>query len=157
MWHIFPIRCLRVAFIRCWWIGGAFFSPRGITVNFYRPNGVLWFSLYSVLLVSTLIYFSNPSGSLLSQWTFSHHIWQICLLRLTFVPRFTFQTLCPDYLTNPTFLYKYWTRFPVQTTCSYLLNSNKYIVSPLITSPLVHCKDFLGKTPSPWTRARAET
>ena len=43
-----------------------------------------------VLLVNTLTYFSYPSGSLLSQWTFSHHIWHICLLMLTFVPRFIF-------------------------------------------------------------------
>ena len=116
---------------------------------------------YFVLLVNTLTYYSYPSRSLLSQWTFSHHIWHICLLILTFIPCFIFQTLCPDYLTNPIFLYKYQTQFPVQTTCSYLSNSNKYIVYPLFTSPIVHCKDFLGKIPSlalglkprpwPWT------
>ena len=99
---------------------------------------------YFVLLVNILTYFSDPSGSLLSQRTFSHLIWHIWLLILTFVPCFIFQTLCPDYLTNPTFLYKYRARFPVHTTCSYLFNSNKYIISPSITSSLVHCKDFLG-------------
>ena len=42
--------------------------------NFKCSRGVMLRFSYFVLLVNTLTYFSYPSGSLLSQWTFSHHI-----------------------------------------------------------------------------------
>ena len=36
MWQIFPIRCLRAAFIWCWWIGGAcyVYPDEGINADF---------------------------------------------------------------------------------------------------------------------------
>ena len=88
---------------------------------------VLQFPLSCVLLVLviTLTHFSYLFGPLLSEQTISHHLWHICWLILTFVHHFTFWTLCPDYITHPKFLYKYWTQLPVHTTCSYLLISNK--------------------------------
>ena len=79
------------------------------------PSSCYDFLPYFVLLVIPLTYFSNPFEQSLSQWTISHYIWQICLLMLTFVPHFIFQTLCPAYLTDPSFLYKYQTQIRVQT------------------------------------------
>ena len=70
---------------------------------------VLQFSLHSVLLVITLTYFSYLFGQTLLHWIISHYPWHICWLTSTFVPRFTLQTLCPAYLNNPQFPYKYQT------------------------------------------------
>ena len=70
-----------------------------------------------------------------------------------FLPHFS------TYLSHPSFLYIYWAKSPVHINLFLPWNSNKYH-SHLITSSLVHCKDFLGKTPSldrtwavprPWT------
>ena len=81
----------------------------------YSRRVMLRFSPYSVLLVTPLTYFSYLFGWSLSQQTISHHIWHICLLTFTFVPRFIFQTLCPAYITDPCFLYKYQTQLHVQS------------------------------------------
>ena len=77
---------------------------------FWYWRTLLRFSPYSVLLVITLTYVSYLFGQTLSHRTISHYPWHICWLTSTFVPHFTLQTLCPAYLNNPQFLYKYWTQ-----------------------------------------------
>ena len=78
-------------------------------------HAVLQFSLLFVPLVILLTYFSYLLRQTLSNQTISHYIWHICWLTSTFVPCFTLQTLCPAYLNNPQFLYKYRTQSPVFT------------------------------------------
>ena len=41
MWQNFPMCSCSAEFIRCWWIGRAFFRPWGITVHSYSPKGVV--------------------------------------------------------------------------------------------------------------------
>ena len=89
---------------------------------------VLQFPLLHVLVVITFTHPTNSPKPFLSTWTISHYLWHICWFILPFVPCFTFWTLCPDYITHPNFPYKYWTQLPVQTTCSYLLISNKHVL-----------------------------
>ena len=96
---------------------------------------------YSVLLVILFTHFSYLFAPFLSNQTFSHHSWHICLLT-------HFLTLFFNYINHPNFIYIIWA-IPLYLVNLFLpWNSNKYHLYS-ITSPLVHCKDFLGKAPSP--------
>ena len=72
----------------------------------------------TVLLDIVLTSYSYHLISSLSKWTFSHHLWPICLLIL-------FCTLFSDYLSYPSFIYIYQTQSLYITNLFLPLNCNK--------------------------------
>ena len=113
---------------------------------------VLWFSLYFVLLVMSLTHPSYLFAFSLSIWTISHQLWCICLLIHLWTPFLA-------YLKHLRIIYKYQTHSLYIVNLFLPWNSNKYY-SHLITSSLVRCKDFLGKSPllnCTWAEPRPRT
>ena len=113
---------------------------------------LLQFFPTTVLLVILLTHFSYLFTPFLSNQTFSHCLWHICLLTY-------FWTLFSDYINHSNCVYIN------QAISLYLVNlflpwnSNKYHLYS-ITSPLCHCKTLLAKTASlnhTWAEPRPRT